>query len=372
MPIPSSGLFKIFPSTFVNIVSGEYDVQAGSLPVTQQALASRETIAAYYSSEVDDGATCPKLRRVELNSFASHYTPAVGVYETQCFLKHRVIFDSGGVPTPIDFISAEFPLGCRFTQPAIVIDGPASPSWQDNRRVSNAKLKARLLVIEERNYPTLAIPWQSGSTSILPFSMYWGANQIFGTTIGHQFTVINVPGGTGVSLYQAFEQFYLTGSYQTGWISLSVNPISANPGDTIVISDSLSNFEIFTDFKAYWKASPTATEYSGGIIIPRSYWTKTNTQITLKLPLDIGIPFGNRKFSIFGVITFGSYPIPSGGVNNEILLARLNDTSILTNGSGIYNLQTGKRDDTYYDRSVSPTKLTNLKIPNPLIRSGFF
>lgn len=371
MPIPTSAQFRIYPSLFVSILSGEFDTVSGSLPVVQAPLATRETIAAYYESEVNNPATSPKVRRVELNSFASHYTPAVGIYETQAFLKRTVIFDSTGTPTPIDFIDSDFPLGCRFNQLQVVLSGPGGASaWQDNRKCLDFKLKARLFPVLETSYPT--VPGGTSSASaIVPFSQHWGADQVFGTTIGHYFNVIDDPGGPGQTLYIPINQFYLQGVYNFGWISLTVDPETANPGDTIVITDALSNFELFTDFKVCWKPNPDSEDLVCAMV-PRGYWTKTNSQITLKLPLDNGLPFGNRIMRVFGIITSGSWPIPDGSPNNEIELARINSTPILTNGSGIYNLTTGKRNDTYYDRSTSPVSLIDLKIPTPLARTGFF
>lgn len=373
MPIPSTGTFKIYPSLFINIASGEYDLQAGTDPVTQQALASREDIAAYYTSEVNNAATCPKLRRVELNASATTFTPAVGTYETQVFLKQRITFDAAGTPTPIDIISADYPLGVRFRQLQVVILGTFE-SWQDNRQVTNTKLKARQNVVFDLNNlsGTTYVNHISATNSIISSTSQWATNQILGTTLGHVFTVVNNPGGPGASLFHAIQEFYLQGTYNSGWISLSTNVANANPGDTIVISDASGNFDLFTDFKAGWKSNPNATEYTFSTIIPRAYWTKTSTQITLKLPTDIGIPYGQRRFSIFGIVTDPTWPIPTGGSNNELEISRLNVASTLTDGSGIYNLTPGKRNDTYYNRAVSPVGLTNLKIPNPFIKTGFF
>lgn len=372
MPIPATGTFKIYPSLFINLVDGEYDLQAGTDPVTEQALASAANIAAYYNSEVNNAATCPKLRRAELNASATAYTPAVGTYETQVFLNHEIIFDAAGTPTPIEFISADFPLGVRFRQPQVVILGTFE-SWQDNRQVTNTKLKARQSVVFDLNNlsGTTYVNHISAVDAILSSTSQWGANQVFGTTLGHQFTVVNNPGGPGASLFHAIQNFYLQGTYNTAWISLSISPSSANPGDTVVITDANGNLDLFTDFKICWKPNPTATDLVCSLV-PRTFWTKTSTQLTLKLPVDIGLPYGNRIMRIFGLITSPTWPIPAGASNNEVELGRLNSTPLLTDGSGIYNLTKDKRNDSYYDRSVSPVVLTNRKIINPRIKTGFF
>jgi hypothetical protein len=192
------------------------------------------------------------------------------------------------------------------------------------------------------------------SAQIIGSLSFLGANQLFGYVSGYRFTEA-VDGTLGLVIANLrVDLFYLQGVYNTAWINPTLTTANANPGDIIRIT-APSGLDTFESFKAYWKANPTATEYSGAIELP--VVTLSPTVVQLMLPPNMGLPYGDRRMSIFGV------PDPATLIDGEILLAQVNATPLLTNGTGIYVLSDNKRSDTYYDRSVSPVSTIEMKIP---------
>lgn len=359
MPIPSSGAFRIYPFS-TQIVSGGFSQSSVGAPPPQ---ATQAAVSAYLAAEVDDPATAVRLWQ-SFNSGGGIYVPELGVYEIQCLPKTVIVFDSAGTPTPISVIDPDFPLGVRFNQCLLFINGQLDWDGRD-KKITNIKFKARNAVIDD------ITPTGSQINVVSDFFgpnifQHWGTNQVLGITSGVQATVgAGTPGGTAPNL--RMDLFYIQGIYSTGWTGLDVNSINANPGDTITIT-ATNNLDAFGSFKAYWKTNRNATDYYGGVELP--IISQSTTTVVLYLPPNKGLPYGGRRIAIFGIVGSGSTFIGPG--SSEVLLVQVNATPLLTDGSGIYNLEVGKRNDTYYDRSVSPVITTDLKIPNPYARTGYF
>lgn len=93
--------------------------------------------------------------------------------------------------------------------------------------------------------------------------------------------------------------------------------------------------------------------------IPLNTISRNQTQIVVS---TTGLPAGDTEFFFFGNFLAGQQF--SGSVMlgiHQVLVA---------DGSGIYQLVVGKRNDTIYDRDT-PGATIDVKIPNPFIKSGF-
>ena len=364
MPIPSSGQFKIFPSTFLNIVNGTYSQSSAGAPPAQSTQAQ---IATYLDSEVNDPATAPRMWE-QFDSGGGIYVPIAGTYELQMFPKTRITFDTLGTPDVINFTDADFPLGVRFYALHLFLFGQLN--WDGrNKRVTSFIYKYKNTVeytlVPSVNLTNIDSGEFTGYNPIVNPGPYYAPNQIFGGVTGIQSIVAAGSAGGSVPNLTIYQHF-LYGTYQSNWMTLTATA-NANPGDIITINDALSKLNTFEKFKVYWKANSDSTEYSGGVELPIQ--SQAAGSVQLFLPPNMGLPYGQRKMYVVGVAD------EAQNYFGEFGLAYINNTVIdptLVNGSGIYTLDPSKRNDTYYDRSVSPVITTDIKIPDPYIKTGFF
>ncbi len=352
MPIPSSGIFRVYPSS-AQVVNGTYSPGNIGAPGTAMTDAA---ITSYYAAGISDPANAPAVRRSEFDAVSGKWVPPAGVNEIQAFPAHTVIFDQTGTPTPIDFISASFPMGVVFSSIIVKVQGTFQ-SWQNNRQATLVTLKGRNSTIFSVVPSGVSVSSYESIATAISGVQQWGPTKLFGVTSGHQVTFANVAGGGGEvnGFVWRTDLFYIQGIYSTVSYSFTLNTPNANPGDNINITDSTASFGDFEKFKAYWKADINSTEYSGGIELP--IVSLTASDLTLYLITNKGLPYGQRRIYIVGVLPGDRGEVGIAQVNNQLI------DPTLVNGSGIYTLTPGKRNDTYYDRSVSPVITTDIKIP---------
>jgi hypothetical protein len=88
----------------------------------------------------------------------------------------------------------------------------------------------------------------------------------------------------------------------------------------------------------------------------------TNILLTIRIPYHL-IPYAGTQLMIMG-----SQIIPTSFFGSAILgIVNIQ----LVDGSGLYTLVPGKRNDTYYDRSTTPSTTIDLKIPDPFGKTGY-
>jgi hypothetical protein len=168
--------------------------------------------------------------------------------------------------------------------------------------------------------------------------------------------IIDNNGGNG------FNSFIVTGTYFRWSSTLTKTPDIGGPGTEVTITDASGQLLQAEEILFY---PDTGEGYGDPVRIPiNSYYVTewTSTSLIFTVPIDLGIPW-NTTLAIVIVINGFSF---SGEVPMGILSPTLID------GSGIYTLSKGKRNDTFYDRSTTPVETIDRKIPDPLIKTGFF
>ena len=156
-------------------------------------------------------------------------------------------------------------------------------------------------------------------------------------------------------------------AYNTLYFNTSLVTPNALPGNIAEINGT--KLDIFDLLEIYWdtRTGEDASDIaglSGGIPVPANLiFNQTETNIRFQIPNDQLIPYGGRRLMLVGT------PSAQSGVTGKVPLQSFNIE--LVDGSGLYTLVTNQHYDTYYDRSSGPPVPTvDLKIPDPMIKTG--
>ncbi len=347
----ASGFFAVIPGS-VGIISGAYAISA-----TPTVQTTRDAIEAYLAAGLDISANAPVLWEGDAGP-----SPFNGVYELQ-FLpsRQKVIFDPFITAEIVDTASPNFPKGMIVSQFSYWVDG-AMDIQGNAKTLTSLKWFFRHQIVSTNITGNTLAAWISAPNTVPPatdvnffgpssLQPQWALSKVLGSPMAIQATIA-AGGGAGAGPQLHLDRFMLFGIYSTQRWSFAITTPNANPGDTITITDVNNRLTDFTSYKAYWKSNSTAAEYSGGIDLP--IITAAAGTVTLFLPTNMGLPYGDRRIHIRGVMATG---------NGEVDIADVNVTPLLTNGTGIYVISDDKCNDTYYDRSVTPATTVDMKIP---------
>ena len=372
MPIPSQGFFQMYARSVGQIVSGNFARTSVGAP---PPIATQDDLSAYYLAGVDDPATAPRLHQsVEFPGGSGFYNPAAGTYELQIFPKTTIVFDSSGTPTPLSILDADFPLGFAASQMRVWINGNLVTGGR-NKYLNNYKFKARGSTVLDVNPPNnINGDFTTSSNEFGPTALsnaHWGTNQVFGSTMGFSATVADVVDATALTPNFRSDLVYIQGVYNLLVFNITSTSQNVGPGGEVIITGT--NLTLLDELSIDWyDAAATSSEWLdpmipnivGGIVVPRNLiFTWTATQIVFRIPFS-QIPYGGKRLMVMGRQTSGV------SFTGRTLLQNLNVQ--LVEGSGLYKLVDNKRNDTYYDRSVSPVVTIDLKIPDPFVKTGFF
>lgn len=144
----------------------------------------------------------------------------------------------------------------------------------------------------------------------------------------------------------------MAGAYVLWSTTLNIAPTSGSPGDSIVVTDGNNGLLNIS--------SIIVTYESGGV------QTRVVATITAQTPgsLTFTLPGG----AITGVVTIEG-ELDGSPTSGTVFLGTLQVLN--TNVSGIYTIVPDRRHDTIYDRNT-PGATTNIAIPTPRIKTGFF
>lgn len=374
MAFPQSGFIKVYPHT-VQIVDGTWALNSDASPQPSRSVAD---LQAYYDARVTNLAVAPCIQKAtEYPAASGVYVPAISNYELQ-FSSSTVglEFYDGAYPSPVvatlDYISADFPLGMVVNQVQVWWTGQQLFGPNRDRTIPSIIFKYFGSTIETYSPGTgmLTGSHATPSNAIVSSLFNWSPIRMF-KPFGFAVPVnVMASALTGIPRSANSEAFLLA-VYNTQRFSFSNATPMAIPGEVVDITNAQDNFDVFNDYKIYWDTNTDLGEedsdipgLTGGVIIPRRYfYILTTGRIRFMIPKNLGIPYGGRRLLLYGVGD-GTFFV------GEIQIAQLN--ILLADGSGVYHLQNGQRHDTYYDRSVTPPVTTNLKMPRPNFRTGFF
>lgn len=384
MAFPDSGFIEIFPAT-TQIISGQWAFNNDAFPQPSRPVGD---IDAFYAARTKATVGCPSMcRNVEYPAASGIFEPAIGDYELQ-FSASSIGFNfyDSSYPGPIayttDMIKADFPMGMEINQLRLAVNNQAVfyGSARD-RRVD--QIDMNYFGSNFYDWPPPAIPGSlsgnalspaTGTGAIIPsFFTNWSITRVL-KPFGFKISVNSV---SSVLLNQhtsGFPYVTLLGVYNTQLFrmnqpGLADGEASALPGDILTLENPqqrLGNFDP-DQFQIYWD-DPTGTDpdFPGmvGVYIPRrNIITFTSSILRFRMPVGLGIPYGGRRLMLVGTTTGvffdGKFPLQNYNI-------------MLVNGSGLYRLTPNKRNDTYYDRSVTPVETVDLAIPQPRAKSGFF
>lgn len=364
MAIPSTGLFRIYPAN-AQIVSGNFALSSAPKVVTTDV-----AIGNYLRSQISNPAISPcALDAQEVPAASGVFVPLPATYELLCSPDTTaIVFDTTGVNETIAFLSRDFPTGCTMNQMRVWIKGSIVSGPSRNIFTSNVKLKFFGSTVKDYTPVPAATVGFLFSDQIITFLTNWSPIQTF-KPFGISFTISGTLSALLSHPQVRIDQFYVEGVYNTGNFEFTLDTPNAGPGDVVQITDAQGRLDTFQDFYVYWDTLEGEEDinseipgFTGGIIIPW-FITRTDNVIRFVLPPNQGLPYGGRRLMIAGatdgIVFVGQIPI----ANINVLLA---------DGSGVYQLTKDKRNDTYYDRSTTPTSEIDLKIPDPRFRTGYF
>lgn len=381
MAYPNSGFIKIFPDT-VTITSGQFSLNSDAVPQAARPVAD---LQAFYDLRTAVLANAPCMTRdTEKPAASANYVPAGGTYRLNFSTSYRGIeFYDGSYPSAVvathDFSSAFFPTPMAITSPALWWNGQAYFGPSRDRNVTKIDFYYDDNIINTYTPPSAGLltgAQNSGSTSIIsnPF-VVWSTLNLMTKSFGFSMpcdiitsVLLNTPRA-------AISECFILAVYNTGTIQWATTTPNALPGEIVEVSSPSSQLGIFNldEFKIYWDTradfgevdvNPLFPGFTGGIRIPRNYVLEFTTNLfRFILPPGYGIPYGGRRLMLTGTSTsvsfVGEFPLQNFNVE-------------LVDGSGLYVLTDDKHNDTYYDRSVSPVVTTDLKIPDPSVKTGYF
>lgn len=381
MAFPTSGIIRIFPDN-VTIVSGDFSLNSDAAP---QPVRTAATLDAFYDLRTGVLANAPCVRRnTEKPAASGIYVPAGGDYELQ-FSPSTIgiqFYDGAfpGVPVQtLDFLDADFPTGMQLSSVQVYWAGNTYFGPSRDRNIINMLFKYFGSTVETWT-PTPGTAQTSHSTptySITPFLTDWSIVQVmksFGFKVPVSVVVdtgLNVPASVTSDLS-------IIAIYNTAQFTVTTPTPNVLPGNIAEINDASNNLGKFGSydannytFKIYWDTlegeedvNSTFPGWSGGITLTRDLILNfTSSKLRFIMPNNRGLPYGGRRLMLTGTgasaFFVGEYPLQNFNVT-------------LVDGSGLYKLVEDQTYDTYYDRSVAPVVTTNLKIPDPYVKTGFF
>lgn len=365
MAIPTQGILRIYPQT-TSIVSGEWSVSGdGSVP---SAVATANDLNAYYLTQTSTPANAPRTRYIDPITITgiTKYVAAPGSKELEFSpdLSNIAVYNLASVyQQQVDWLSSEFPMGLTINSVRVVFTG-STVNLARSRNMANLNWKYKQAVIK-----TLALAGNSNilntvaSDNQVPGIASWSIVQA-ASRFGFEGTFSSIVDINPLVPVLENDLIYIELVYNTLFFSLTLDTPNALPGEIVQISDASSSLGVFNDIKIYWDDPDNFGTLIGGISIPTGLrYTFTSSLWKFQLPTNLGIPYGGRRLMVMGVgdgtLFVGEFPI-----------ANLNIS--LVDGSGVYQLERGKYNDTYYDRSTVPTTTVDLKIPSPGGRTGYF
>lgn len=378
--IPTSGTFRVHPvSTGLSLKQGEFQIgiPAGNCAVDIVLAATDAVIAAGLStiSNADRVRVWQGFPLYCSPTCFGLYAPARD-YEIEISTDdHAVIFNPGGSQIIADFWTAQFPMGFLATALQVVWKGTADKGGitQD---ITNFNIRYNRDNVYSDAAPDINdTVIASGATIILPNNVYTGAVTSIFSLLGINFTMSDLSiaaTSCGDLPYcnAAFytDYLYLQGNYILWSVSLTKTPDVGGPGTIVTITDGTNKLLDVTEILIYTDISDDIDEPSEPIrfSIHSPYvlsWTAG--ELIFQVPMDLNIPVATL-LSLALVVDGTTF---SGEIPMGIL------SPILTDGSGIYTLSSGKRNDTYYDRSELPVgdvTEVDIRIPTPYIKTGFF
>jgi hypothetical protein len=374
MAIPATGLVRIYPSV-VTIVSGDFSV-AGLGVGAPSAIASQAALQAYYDTRTDTPANAPRTRyATEIPGGGGQWVPAAATYELSFSSDTtRILFDPSGVADEIDFLSADFPQGVVFDQLYVKFNGNYFVGPARDRQLTAVLLKYfGSTVLSQTLVPGTGgdTTFNSPTTAIIPAFNRWSPNQTF-KTFGFAATLSTVVSAlTTMVPSLRNDLFYMECAYNTLYFNTSLVTPNALPGNIAEINGS--RLDIFDLLEIYWdtRAGEDASDIaglSGGIPVPANLiFNQTDTNIRFQIPNSeyngMLAPYGGRRLMLVGT------PSAQSLVTGKVPLQSFNIE--LVDGSGLYTLVANQHYDTYYDRSSGPPVPTvDLKIPDPMIKTG--
>jgi hypothetical protein len=377
MAFPNSGQIKIFPAG-VSIISGQWALASDAQPQPNRPVSDLQT---YYDARVPNVAVAPCLRRdTEKPPASGVYVPSGGVYELQ-FSASTIgleFYDGaypGAVAHTTDFIKADFPMGMTITSPSVWVNTQTLFGPFRDRNIVSIQFKyfGSTIATYAPGTGLLNGNQSSGSFSIIPVpGLTWSFIQVL-KTFGFAVTCNVVVAGTLGDVRSINIECFILANYNTALLSVSTLRPEVAPGDMSLLESNNQSFDVFDPdlFQIYWDVQPGDTEdpefpgMTGGVFIPRANIKTFNAQfLEFRMPTGLGIPYGGRRLMLVGTsinaFFVGKFPIQNYNIT-------------LVDGSGLYNLTPGKRNDTYYDRSSGPpTPTVDLRMPDPRIKTGYF
>lgn len=383
MAFPQDGFIKIWPNQ-VSIISGRFSLNSDPTP---QVVRSVTDLQAFYDTRSEDLVVAPCLTRdLEYPGGSGQYVPFTGVYELQFSPSSRnITFHNNSFPSPavatLDLLSSEFPLGMEVTNLRVFWNGQCLFGQGKDREITEigfrfggGTLGSYIPGLTGLLTGNVGSP-SNGVGAIIPQAPIttWGFNKVM--TLFNVYVPVNsVISGSANIPRNVLADCFLLGTYNTQRFVLTNSTPLAVPGEIVDIIDSMDRVGIFDEYKIYWDTNEELDEedinplfpgITGGVVIPERYFfIHENGRIRFQIPKNLGIPYGGRRLLLYGVSD------ATIGFIGEVQLAQLN--ILLTDGSGVYHLESGQRHDTYYDRSTTPPTEVDLKMPRPNFRTGFF
>lgn len=195
-------------------------------------------------------------------------------------------------------------------------------------------------------YPVNGLTVVFGVVDLVPASLF----VCFGSQVK---VVITAAGGPNTCSINA-DYAGITGTYILWSTTFTITPSVGGPGTTVTLNATSGNFNEITGIEVSYIDSNT----SEIIRTTATITSQTGTQIIFTIPA--AVPQDSLLITGLGTGTLA---------NNSVVLGSLN--VIWGDGSGIYTLTPNKRNDTYYDRSVTPSTTKDVKIPDPFGRTSY-
>lgn len=364
MPIPTSGNFRILVGL---VASKNGDYQAGTVGATcgnVLPVMSDAAIAAYLNANGGGlGAVNSRWTdEIFCDPVCFGIFPIAGLHKINFWpATDEFIFNPGGSEEIVDILTAEMPNGFLCTALQLFWRGTARKT-SSGVDIIDFKLSYDNTVVHSDATPNLNnSSITTSSTAIIPAGLHRGLVSALGLLSFEathvEATVVPTSCGdfdTSQSQFQ-INQFYFQGDYILWSSNIAINPSTVFPDDIVTITAD-GDLDQITDLVARYRDDD-------GILsaeIPLTMISQSATQIVFAIPQSA---FGGAKILISGT---GNGVEFSGQTNLGSLNAGLVD------GSGLYTLVPGKRDDTYYDRSVNPPTTVDVAIPTPRAKTGYF
>lgn len=270
----------------------------------------------------------------------------------------------------VDYMSADFPAGLQVSNVAINFSNTVIQTG--NLSLVTFKTLYSGLQVGFQTYPGAYVV----TDPITIFGLNYGFSKMW-NEIGFQLTAAkndlqasacgNIP-YVGSTFNMSW--FNIIASYSLLSATIGLDTPEGAPGSEISISDPNGGLDIYEEIKLYWIDDTTGELIEEPLIIPPgAFISRTQFNIRFIFPSYVLnrtntyriLPWGGKRVRVVGSGTQFSGEIP---------LALLN--AVLVDGSGIYRLVPGKRNDTYYDRTDPlDVQEIDLKLPDPVLRTGF-